>query len=120
MFCHVQKGGRSCGGDAGSRSRSCIRMALRAHRLTFRWNLRGEQYDEWGVTLQAGDILVFHSDGIAETTNSDGQFFGTTRLLRFIEQHHEMTARKCRPILQKWTVTQGARFRRPHAGHRQE
>ena len=50
------------------------------------------QYDEWGVTLQAGDILVFHSDGIAETTNSDGQFFGTTRLLRFIEQHHEMTA----------------------------
>jgi len=50
------------------------------------------QYDEWGVTLQAGDILVFHSDGIAETTNSDGQFFGTTRLMRFIEQHHEMTA----------------------------
>ena len=50
------------------------------------------QYDEWGVTLQAGDILVFHSDGIAETTNGEGQFFGTTRLLRFIEQHHEMTA----------------------------
>jgi phosphoserine phosphatase RsbU/P len=50
------------------------------------------QYDEWGVTLQAGDILVFHSDGIAETTNSDGQFFGTTRLLRFIEQHHELAA----------------------------
>ena len=50
------------------------------------------QYDEWGVTLEAGDILVFHSDGIAETTNSDGQFFGTTRLLRFIEQHHELTA----------------------------
>ena len=50
------------------------------------------QYDEWGVTLEAGDILVFHSDGIAETTNSDGQFFGTTRLLRFIEQHHELAA----------------------------
>ena len=50
------------------------------------------QYDEWSVTLQAGDILVFHSDGIAETTNGEGQFFGTTRLLRFIEQHHEMTA----------------------------
>ncbi len=50
------------------------------------------QYDEWGVTLQVGDILVFHSDGIAETTNSDGQFFGTTRMLRLVEQHHEMTA----------------------------
>ena len=68
------------------------------------------QYDEWGVTLQAGDILVFHSDGIAETTNSDGQFFGTTRLLRFIEQHHEMTAAEMADqILQEvdW-FTQGA------------
>src|SRR6202165_2579880 len=34
-------------------------------------------YDEWSVTLEPGDILVFHSDGIAETTNSEGQFFGT-------------------------------------------
>ena len=50
------------------------------------------QYDEWGVTLKAGDILLFHSDGIAETANSEGQFFGTTRLQRFIEQHHELTA----------------------------
>jgi sigma-B regulation protein RsbU (phosphoserine phosphatase) len=49
-------------------------------------------YDEWSVTLEAGDILVFHSDGIAETTNSEGQFFGTTRLRKLIEQHHELTA----------------------------
>ena len=50
------------------------------------------QYDEWGVTLDVGDILVFHSDGIAETANSEGQFFGTTRLRRLIEQHHKLTA----------------------------
>ena len=50
------------------------------------------QYDEWGVTLDVGDILVFHSDGIAETANSEGQFFGTTRLRRLIEQHHEITS----------------------------
>jgi len=49
-------------------------------------------YDEWGVTLEVGDILVFHSDGIAETANSEGQFFGTTRLRKLIEQHHELTA----------------------------
>jgi phosphoserine phosphatase RsbU/P len=49
------------------------------------------QYDEWGVTLDTGDILVFHSDGIAETANREGQFFGTTRMLRLIEQHHELT-----------------------------
>ena len=49
-------------------------------------------YDEWSVTLEAGDILVFHSDGIAETTNSEGQFFGMTRLRKLIEQNHELTA----------------------------
>lgn len=50
------------------------------------------QYDEWGVTLDVGDILVFHSDGIAETANAEGQFFGTTRLRRLIEKHHEITS----------------------------
>ncbi|PYU01722.1 MAG: serine/threonine protein phosphatase [Acidobacteria bacterium] len=49
-------------------------------------------YDEWGVTLEQGNILVFHSDGIAETANSEGQFFGTTRLREVIEKHHELTA----------------------------
>jgi len=44
------------------------------------------------VTLEPGDILVFHSDGIAETANSEGQFFGTTRLRKLIEQHHELAA----------------------------
>jgi sigma-B regulation protein RsbU (phosphoserine phosphatase) len=49
-------------------------------------------YDEWGVTLEPGNILVFHSDGIAETTSSEGQFFGNTRLREVIEKHHEVTA----------------------------
>jgi sigma-B regulation protein RsbU (phosphoserine phosphatase) len=50
------------------------------------------QYDEWSVTLEVGDILVFHSDGIAETANTEGQFFGVTRIRKLIEQHHEITA----------------------------
>ncbi len=50
------------------------------------------QYDEWSVTLESGNILVFHSDGIAETANAEGQFFGTTRLMRLIEQNHELNA----------------------------
>src|SRR5215475_7053999 len=49
-------------------------------------------YDEWSVTLEPGDILIFHSDGIAETSNSEGQLFGTERLRRLIEQHHELGA----------------------------
>src|SRR5215469_9764355 len=49
-------------------------------------------YDEWGVTLEPGNILVFHSDGIAETTNSEGQFFGVSRLKELVEKHHEFSA----------------------------
>jgi sigma-B regulation protein RsbU (phosphoserine phosphatase) len=49
-------------------------------------------YDEWGVTLATGDVVVFHSDGIAETANSEGQFFGTERLRKLIEDHHELNA----------------------------
>jgi sigma-B regulation protein RsbU (phosphoserine phosphatase) len=50
------------------------------------------QYDEWGVTLESGNILVFHSDGIAETANSEGQLFGNERLRKLIEQHHQISA----------------------------
>jgi len=56
-------------------------------------------YDEWGVTLEPGNILVFHSDGIAETTNSEGQFFGTGRLRTLIEQHHEAAAAELADVI---------------------
>ncbi len=56
-------------------------------------------YDEWGVTLAPGDILVFHSDGIAETTNSEGQFFGTQRMRKLIEDKHEVTATELADIV---------------------
>jgi sigma-B regulation protein RsbU (phosphoserine phosphatase) len=56
-------------------------------------------YDEWGVTLEPGDILVFHSDGIAETTNSDGLFFGTARLRKLIEDKHEVSAAELADIV---------------------
>src|ERR1700682_1843192 len=49
-------------------------------------------YDDWGVTLDHGDILVFHSDGITETMNSEGQFFGTQRLRKLIEDNHQVGA----------------------------
>jgi len=49
-------------------------------------------YDEWGVTLESGNILVFHSDGIAEAVNIEGQFFGTERIRQQVELHHEAGA----------------------------
>lgn len=56
-------------------------------------------YDEWGVTLVSGDIVVFHSDGLAETANKEGQFFGTQRLQKLIEQHHETSATELADLL---------------------
>src|SRR5215472_4806834 len=56
-------------------------------------------YDEWGVTLETGNILVFHSDGIAEAVNIEGQFFGTERIRTLIEQHHEMSAAELADVL---------------------
>jgi sigma-B regulation protein RsbU (phosphoserine phosphatase) len=49
-------------------------------------------YDEWNGVLEPGNILVFHSDGIAETANAEGQFYGTEKLRKLIETHHEMQA----------------------------
>src|SRR6202049_3451470 len=49
-------------------------------------------YDEWNGVLEPGEILVFHSDGLAESTNPEGQFFGTENLRKLIEQHHELQA----------------------------
>ena len=49
-------------------------------------------YDDWGVSLDPGDILVFHSDGIVETMNAEGQFFGSERLRKLVEEHHQSGA----------------------------
>jgi phosphoserine phosphatase RsbU/P len=49
-------------------------------------------YDDWRVTLDPGDILVFHSDGLAETMNGEGQFFGSQRLRKLVEEHHRAGA----------------------------
>jgi sigma-B regulation protein RsbU (phosphoserine phosphatase) len=47
-------------------------------------------YEEWSVTLETGNIVVFHSDGIAETVNKEGQFFGITRIQKLIEAHNSL------------------------------
>jgi sigma-B regulation protein RsbU (phosphoserine phosphatase) len=57
------------------------------------------RYDEWSVTLEVGDILVFHSDGIAETVNAEGQFFGAGRVRELIEQHHERASEEIADVV---------------------
>jgi sigma-B regulation protein RsbU (phosphoserine phosphatase) len=49
-------------------------------------------YDEWSVTLDHGDILVFYSDGLTEAANREGKFFGAGRLKAVIEQNTQLTS----------------------------
>jgi phosphoserine phosphatase RsbU/P len=56
-------------------------------------------YEEWGVTLDPGNIVVFHSDGLAETAAPNGQLFGTERLRKAIEQNSELSAAELADLL---------------------
>ena len=49
-------------------------------------------YDERSFILEAGDVLVFFSDGVGDTQNAAGEFFGHTGLMRLIIAHHTQTA----------------------------
>src|SRR5438309_2529793 len=49
-------------------------------------------YEEWGVVLDPSDVLVFHSDGLAESANAEGQLYGTDRLREVIEANAKLTA----------------------------
>lgn len=49
-------------------------------------------YDEISLTLDPGDILVFHSDGIGDTQNDAGDFFGDDRVARIIAENAALTA----------------------------
>jgi phosphoserine phosphatase RsbU/P len=49
-------------------------------------------YEESVMNLDAGDILVFQSDGLSEATDPDGNFFGLPRIASLIEQNSELTS----------------------------
>jgi len=49
-------------------------------------------YEEWSIALDPGDVLVFHSDGLAETANAEGEFFGTERLRKVVAEHAALPA----------------------------
>jgi sigma-B regulation protein RsbU (phosphoserine phosphatase) len=48
-----------------------------------------EVYRQVVFPLEAGDVVVFYSDGVTEARNATGEFFGVDRLLEVIRtQHH--------------------------------
>jgi len=49
-------------------------------------------YEEFTLSTQPGDMIVFFSDGIPDAENSAGEMFGTDRLLQVLESQVEPTA----------------------------
>ena len=49
-------------------------------------------YEEWVMNLDPGNIVVFHSDGLSEATDPDGNFFGIARIASLIEQNAALTS----------------------------
>lgn len=51
------------------------------------------QYDETAIALEAGDILVFYTDGVTESYDSDGNEFGIERLRAMVQERRDLPAR---------------------------
>ncbi|MGA8222546.1 MAG: SpoIIE family protein phosphatase [Candidatus Acidiferrales bacterium] len=49
-------------------------------------------YDQRSFILDAGDVIVFHSDGIGDTLNSASEFFGHDRICKLIAENHELSS----------------------------
>lgn len=49
-------------------------------------------YDELGVVLSPGDILVLYSDGVTDTQNSSAQFYGWQRLSAAVCSHANLSS----------------------------
>jgi sigma-B regulation protein RsbU (phosphoserine phosphatase) len=52
------------------------------------------KYEEFSLSTQPGDSLIFFSDGIADAQNSDGDMFGDDRLKAVVKKHHQKSASK--------------------------
>jgi sigma-B regulation protein RsbU (phosphoserine phosphatase) len=49
-------------------------------------------YEEWVTNLDPGDILVFHSDGLSEATDPEGDLFGIPRIASLVEQNAALSS----------------------------
>jgi phosphoserine phosphatase RsbU/P len=50
------------------------------------------EYEEFTLSTQPGDLIVFFSDGIVDAINSAGEMFGDERLKQLLESQHHPTA----------------------------
>ena len=50
------------------------------------------EYEEFTLSTQPGDLIVFFSDGIVDAVNAEGEMFGEERLSQLLESQHHPTA----------------------------
>ncbi|HVY95138.1 MAG TPA: SpoIIE family protein phosphatase, partial [Bryobacteraceae bacterium] len=50
----------------------------------------GELYDQYSVPFEAGDLLLFYSDGITEARNTARELFGENRLCDYVRSNGDL------------------------------
>ncbi|HVT99784.1 MAG TPA: SpoIIE family protein phosphatase [Acidobacteriaceae bacterium] len=69
-------------------------------------------WEEFSLSTQPGDSVVFFSDGIVDAQNSAGEMFGTERLVATVKKHqHKSASRLAESILTDVGRFQGKRER---------
>jgi len=53
--------------------------------------MEGVEFEERTMQLSPGDLLLLHTDGISESENSSGEFFGTERIVEIVRHHHGLS-----------------------------
>jgi sigma-B regulation protein RsbU (phosphoserine phosphatase) len=51
------------------------------------------EYDREEIALAPGELLVLHSDGLAEARSASGEEFGHERLARLVQHHRDLPPR---------------------------
>jgi phosphoserine phosphatase RsbU/P len=70
------------------------------------------KYEEFSLSTQPGDSLIFFSDGITDAQNMDGDMFGDDRLKAIVKKNHQKSAsRIADAILSEVSKFQGERER---------
>jgi PAS domain S-box-containing protein len=65
----------------------------------------GEIYDQISVPFEAGDVLLFYSDGVTEARNLAGELFGEERLLQCVRSNSKLEPEALVEAVRKAAVT---------------
>ncbi len=69
--------------------------------------IEGAEYDEFEVTLSAGDRLMIHSDGIVECADPQGELFGDDGIAKMMGQLRQTHSMACLESI-VWKLTEFA------------